>query len=102
MTGPAQLIVVAGLVGGLAIWLRAAMLKPTNRAWPKAPSPVSLSLAVLGIMLMLLAFAEARSRGQMNRADLELWLALLAASNAVTGLVMLVNLWIQQRPPPEA
>jgi len=99
VSGPVQVIIAAGVVGGLSIWLRAAMLKPKARAWASAPPLVSLSLSALGILLLVLAATMARARGRLSYDELLLWLAVIVSAIAATGLVLLVNLWLQQRRP---
>jgi hypothetical protein len=100
MTGPVQVIIATSLLGGLAIWLRAAMLKPRASAWVSAPGIVSVALSGLGILLVVLAIALGRSRGRMAYEELFGWLSALVIANAIAGLVLLVNLWLQHRRPP--
>jgi ammonia channel protein AmtB len=94
-----QVIIAGGLVGGLSIWLRSAMLKPGAKAWASAPSPVSLSLAALGILLLVMTWAMVKAGGRPTYDELMWWLAIVVAALALTGLVLLVNLWLQHRRP---
>jgi hypothetical protein len=101
MSGAAQMIIAAGLLGGVAIWLRAAMLKPQATAWVTAPSIVSLSLSLLGILLLVMAIHLGKVRGRFTYDEAMGWLAIITSTIALTGLVLLVNLWIQHsRPAP--
>jgi protein-S-isoprenylcysteine O-methyltransferase Ste14 len=100
VSGPEQIIAAGGLVGGLAIWLRAAMLKPNARAWATAPSLVSLTLAGLGILMLMLSFSMVRARGRFSYEEAVGWLAVIVSAIAVAGLVLLINLWLQHRRRP--
>lgn len=102
MTGPVKVIIALSLVGGLAIWVRAAMLKPKVRAWASAPGVVSLALAGLGILMVVLAIGLARAGGRPSYDDLMGWLGVLVTANTITGLVLLVNIWLQHRSGPPA
>jgi hypothetical protein len=102
VSGPAQLIIACSLIGGLAIWLRAAMLKPKASAWASAPGVVSLALSGLGILMVVLAIGFGRERGRPSYDELMGWLAALVVANMIAGLVLLINLWLQHRRGPPA
>lgn len=102
MTGAAQVIIAAGLVGGAAIWLRGAMLKPQATAWVTAPSIVSLTLSMLGILLLVMAIHLGKVGGKFTYDEAMGWLAILASAIALTGVVLLINLWVQHRRSPPA
>lgn len=100
MSGSVKVIIALSLIGGLAIWLRATMLKPKVRPWASAPGIVSLALSGLGILMIVMAIGLARESGRPSYDELMAWLGVLVGANAIAGLVLLVNIWLQHRNGP--